>query len=185
MGDTTQAPQSGQLRYTRVGGEPTAKADPFAPPPELLRWLYKGQSRVLPDGIRRPRRLSNKPRSASSTSLLSLFNAQGGLCCYCASEMTLPPKLKGSRKKWPTDAEVTEVAELHPPTEVTRDHLHPKSDGGPGLLENFAAACRLCNQEKGDLPLIMFLLARTTNTLREAHRRQKHIKAALQELKKP
>lgn len=174
MGDTEQV--AGHACEKKRPSRNGVSADLFAPPPEIMRWLHSGSARTWPDGIRRPRRFNRPPRSASSTSLLSMFNAQGGLCCYCGHEMTLPPKVKGSRKKWPTDAE---VAELHPLTEVTRDHLHPKSDGGPGLLENFAAACRLCNQEKGDLPLIMFLLARATNTLREAHRRQRHIKQAL------
>jgi len=161
----------------------------LSPPPEILKWLHQGQTRKGQDGVRRPRRV--RWGRLSSASLVNLFNMQGGLCCYCAEPMTLPPtRTRRARKTWPTDAEVTDVGQKPEPyrplpTDVTRDHLLAKSQGGPGLLSNFAAACRLCNEEKGDLPLVIFILARSTNTLREAHRRQEHIRKALAEQAKP
>lgn len=34
--------------------------------------------------------------------------------------------------------------------DLTRDHIHPLSKGGPDSWENTVAACRSCNQWKGD-----------------------------------
>lgn len=164
-----------------------AMSGPFAPSREIIKWLNMGNSRVVATVsgkvTRVPRQLLRR-RRAASTSLEGLFNAQAGLCCYCTEPMTLPRT--GRHKKWPTDAEVIDVQPAEPArasTEVTRDHLVPKSDGGPGLLHNFAAACRLCNQEKGSLPLVIFMLARSTNTVREVYRRQQHVRLALQAAK--
>lgn len=151
--------------------------------PETKRWLFSDRARRRPDGTRIPRReLVGKKHSASS--LVGLFNAQGGLCCYCCQPMTLPQP-KSRRNKWPTDAEVVDMEKMAPApvqtpyTEVTRDHLLAKSAGGPGLLSNFAAACRLCNEEKGDLPLVIFLLGMATNTVREMHRQRREVRFEL------
>ena len=146
-------------------------------PPDLMKWLYSGNTRLGEDKIRWPRRYGRSRHMAMSTSLVSLFNAQGGMCCYCSEQMTLPSQRR--QRKWPTDAEIASDAYRPAPTDITRDHILPKSQGGPGLLSNFAAACRLCNEEKGDLPLVIFLLARANNNLREVHRQQRHVKAAL------
>lgn len=146
------------------------------------RWLFADRARRRPDGTRIPRReLAGKKHAPSS--LVGLFNAQGGLCCYCTGPMTLPQSRR--RHKWPTDAEVVDMEGPAPGpvqtpyTEVTRDHLLAKSAGGPGLLSNFAAACRLCNEEKGDLPLIIFLLGRATNNTRELHRQRREVRREL------
>lgn len=38
-------------------------------------------------------------------------------------------------------------------TDLTRDHVHPLSKGGPDIWENCVTACRGCNQWKGDKTL--------------------------------
>ncbi len=42
-------------------------------------------------------------------------------------------------------------------TPLTIDHIHPKSRGGSDRVSNLAIACHDCNQEKGQLPLDLFL----------------------------
>ena len=45
----------------------------------------------------------------------------------------------------------------------TIEHLRPRSRGGTDALENLAAACRICNQEKGNRTLeeyVMYLRKR-------------------------
>ncbi len=43
---------------------------------------------------------------------------------------------------------------------VTRDHVTPRSHGGPTAPDNLAPACLACNQAKADKPLWRFLLDR-------------------------
>ncbi len=69
--------------------------------------------------------------------LTQLFNDQKGKCCYCVGNMTL---------KW------------NKPNSVTREHITPRSHGGPSNMYNYAGACYKCNQERGNTPLIIHLL---------------------------
>ena len=128
--------------------------NPFPPPRELFRTLNLG---------RRPSLTDEQGRRVSATSLKGIYLQQSGLCCYCASPMTLPPSTLKHGHGQLTDAELTQVNT----TMVTRDHIQPKSQGYPGVAFNLAAACRQCNGEKGDLPLLVFLLARATGQLGE------------------
>ena len=128
--------------------------NPFPPPAEALRILRIGEAPAVRD-------FSGKPVAGGS--LAAMFYEQAGLCCYCGDEMTLPPP--GLRKGHGhlTDAELTAVNT----TCVTRDHIAPKSQGNPGRWFNYAAACRLCNEQKGDMPLLTFILGRATGKLGE------------------
>ena len=71
---------------------------------------------------------------------LRLFNRQGGRCAYCFSEMTM---------------------ELNRDNTATRDHIRPKSRGGPSSDFNLISSCRRCNSLKGDMPLLKFLQVMT------------------------
>jgi 5-methylcytosine-specific restriction endonuclease McrA len=42
----------------------------------------------------------------------------------------------------------------------TIDHIVPRRDGGEHGWENLAAACALCNSQKGPMSLLRFMLAR-------------------------
>lgn len=68
--------------------------------------------------------------------MVDLFNEQGGRCYYCGCEMTLRLGKKNT---------------------ATRDHVIPKSKGGPTELWNLVAACQQDNAAKGDMPLEQFL----------------------------
>lgn len=145
------------------------------PPREIMKWLSMGKkAKADYSGFRRSRRWRR-----SGTSLQVMFEEQGGLCSYCAQPMTLPRLFRGqARKSWPTDAQLATIPVS--PTDITRDHIHPKSGGGPGIKANFAAVCRLCNQQKADLPLVIFMLARVTNTLGAVHRRRVEVRRELE-----
>lgn len=65
----------------------------------------------------------------------------GGKCFYCRVELTLPRE-PNSRKK----------------TRVTRDHLIPRSKGGPQGRSNVVAACYACNNLRGNMPWLDYLV---------------------------
>ena len=46
---------------------------------------------------------------------------------------------------------------LYETSELTIDHVHPKSLGGPTNTQNSVCACRKCNQEKGTIPWQSFI----------------------------
>lgn len=126
----------------------------FPPPRALLRLLNLGNVPAVRDA---------NGRGVPATSLKGLFIQQHGLCCYCAEPMTLPPANQKKGQAALTDAEVTQINT----TMVTRDHIQPKSQGNPGVAFNIAAACRQCNGEKGDMPLLIYMLGRATGRLGE------------------
>lgn len=43
---------------------------------------------------------------------------------------------------------------------ITREHVVPRSKGGHGRHLNTVSACRQCNTERGDKPLLLYLLWR-------------------------
>lgn len=65
----------------------------------------------------------------------------GGRCFYCRVDLTLPRE-PNSRKK----------------TRVTRDHLIPKSRGGRQGNPNVVAACYACNNLRGNMPWLDYLV---------------------------
>lgn len=71
---------------------------------------------------------------------LRLLRRQGGRCAYCLSDMTMQNGLNNT---------------------ATRDHIRPKSRGGPSSDFNMVAACYKCNSLKGDMPLLKFLQVMT------------------------
>ncbi len=133
---------------------PLARLDnPLPPPVSLFRKLSLGAAAVVRDPVTGQR--------LSAKSLEGLYHQQAGYCCYCCQPMTLPPAGRRLGKAQLSDAELTAINT----TCVTRDHLHPRSRGGPGVVANFAAACRSCNEQRGELPLVLFLLARGAGTV--------------------
>ena len=54
----------------------------------------------------------------------SLFARDRNVCAYCGNNF--------------------------PAGQLTRDHVHPKSKGGPDVWENVVSSCRPCNQKKDD-----------------------------------
>lgn len=131
----------------------------LCPPPDVMRIFGRSGRSGLRD---------EQGRRISPRSLKGMFISQAGLCCYCCEPMTLPNPRKASR---PDEAQVVNML----PTDVTRDHLRPKSEGNPGTMFNLAAACRACNTQKADMPLLMFMLARRNGNVADARRRyQQH-----------
>lgn len=68
--------------------------------------------------------------------VVKLFEKQGGKCHYCGGKMRLAYGYQNS---------------------VTRDHIIPRSAGGPTTAFNLVGACYRCNQEKGSLPYEVFV----------------------------
>lgn len=46
---------------------------------------------------------------------------------------------------------------------MTRDHIVPRSDGGPDVIENIQMMCSHCNRAKGSLPMEEFLKRKFNN----------------------
>lgn len=65
-----------------------------------------------------------------------LFAPQGGYCHYCGKAM----KPRPSRNIGPACKRT-----------VTLEHLKPQSEGGQTTPENCVAACRGCNEERGNM----------------------------------
>lgn len=78
--------------------------------------------------------MTRHPRRKQS--LLRVFEDQSGRCSYCGVNMTLS---------------------LGQPNTATRDHVVPRSAGGPTEAWNIVAACSCCNSRKGDKPLVEWL----------------------------
>lgn len=57
----------------------------------------------------------------------NIWVREGGKCAYCGKVITL--------------------------RQVTKDHVHPRSKGGPDTLLNVVAACETCNAKKADRSL--------------------------------
>ncbi len=76
----------------------------------------------------------NHPRRKQG--IIRLFEEQNGKCAYCGTDMTL--KL-GERNT------------------VTKDHVVPRSKGGPTEAWNLVASCATCNCRKSDRPLVVWL----------------------------
>jgi len=68
-----------------------------------------------------------KPRSTYPLNNKTLFARDEHLCMYCGNHFS--------------------------EAELTRDHIVPLSRGGQDIWENVVAACRRCNQHKGNLEL--------------------------------
>ena len=74
--------------------------------------------------------------------IVDLFNEQCGFCCYCSGKMTL---------------------KLGRHNTATVEHILPRSHGGKDHF-NRAAAHASCNQERGNTPLLVYLLKRKLKT---------------------
>lgn len=78
--------------------------------------------------------------------LTKLFNQQSGACPYCGEDMVL---------------------ELGQSNTATIEHIIPKSKGGPNAEFNYMAVCSSCNNERGNQPLGLYLLAKQHKTRTE------------------
>ena len=74
------------------------------------------------------------------TRIVRLFEEQGGKCAYCGAEMTLTLGFNRT---------------------ATKDHVVPRSYGGPTEAWNLVGACFSCNSKKGSRPLEVFLTTLT------------------------
>ena len=72
----------------------------------------------------------NDEGGADNSALLKLAAAHAWRCWYCGCQLT-PPTSDASIK-----------------TQVTRDHVVPRSKGGSSRSANLVAACRGCNNAK-------------------------------------
>jgi uncharacterized protein (TIGR02646 family) len=74
-----------------------------------------------------------------NSTLVKLFNLQGGLCAYCQVPM-----------------DINSCSNDNSPTV---EHLLPQGRFKKLAKEHFnlVCACRKCNNDKGDLPLVVFL----------------------------
>lgn len=98
----------------------------------------KGTRRILPDG--------NKFKFSDR---LEMFATKGRTCVTCGIVGTTfvleTPHL-----------DVTPHINLYAIGDdgafvlMTKDHIHPKSKGGPNLLSNYAPMCSPCNERKGN-----------------------------------
>jgi hypothetical protein len=82
---------------------------------------------ILPSIIACGGSLLAKPRRNYPLNNTALFARDNFLCMYCAKQFTS--------------------------SQLTRDHIIPRSRGGEDKWENVVAACRRCNQHKADLLL--------------------------------
>ena len=57
--------------------------------------------------------------------------------------------------------------EIYDPTELTLDHVHPKTLGGKDITSNLVPACVKCNQDKGSNNWLSWMRARFGITKRE------------------
>lgn len=87
-----------------------------------------------------PRFGPNNQRSTPSLER-QLADAQAWLCFFCEQPMTYTHRRLA-------------------PTDVTVDHLHPRSRGGSNDRSNLVAACRACNLRKGARTVAEFLFDR-------------------------
>ncbi len=91
---------------------------------------------------------------------------QAGVCPYCTEPM--PQKIKPPKKIKPVRHYARKVRIKIRATlrwTVTRDHIHPRADGGPNVVYNIVAAHARCNQAKSDVPLIMYMWGKATGKL--------------------
>ncbi|MEO5809538.1 MAG: HNH endonuclease signature motif containing protein [Sphingomicrobium sp.] len=79
--------------------------------------------------------VAKDPREVGAAAALkAAFENFGGHCFHCKEWM--PPQPLSHR--------------------CTRDHLHPRKEGGTDFLHNLVFACGRCNREKGGSDLITF-----------------------------
>lgn len=82
---------------------------------------------------------------------LTLFHTQGITCVACGLTATcflLQAHREGDRPHF----NLMHLPEGAPPAEAilfTKDHIHPKSLGGPDRQDNFQVMCAPCNGKKG------------------------------------
>lgn len=70
-----------------------------------------------------------------------ISESQNHRCCYCGHKMIRHQHINGV----PT-----------PRNALTKDHLEPRTYGGPTQIENIIAACCQCNNLRGEMEAIAF-----------------------------
>lgn len=99
---------------------------------ETVRKVYGGRCRAtglqtmieLPSIVACDGERIARPRTNYPLNNRTLFSRDGHMCMYCGGQFT--------------------------DTVLTRDHIVPLSRGGEDIWENVVAACRRCNQHKGN-----------------------------------
>lgn len=89
--------------------------------------------------------------------IIKLSECQNHRCAYCGIEL-LHPKFRISGKK--PARELPPIPALNWKTHskskkyrrATVDHVIPRCDGGTDSLANTVAACKLCNEYRGNVP---------------------------------
>lgn len=69
-----------------------------------------------------------------------LSERQNHRCCYCGHAMEI----------------ISTPLSVVPRQAATKEHVIPKSYNGLGLLDNLVAACRLCNELRGNMDAVAF-----------------------------
>ena len=83
---------------------------------------------------------------------LYLFQEKGVCCVHCGIEGVFFAK----EKDWKTDHEkyhfnLYALNANNDPVLMTKDHIKPRSKGGPDKLENYQTMCARCNKIKSDI----------------------------------
>lgn len=83
-----------------------------------------------------------------------LSEAQNWRCCYCGFVMLSPAAIRHEERAVLGAGPKKARRECAKYRRATREHLIPRCDGGSDALENLTAACRWCNEYRGNRPLL-------------------------------
>lgn len=70
-----------------------------------------------------------------------------------------------------------------PKSQLTMDHMYPRSTGGPTLTQNLIPSCKKCNSEKSDMTFQQYMVFRSFKSKAERKAYATAIAALKQELK--
>lgn len=91
---------------------------------ETDKWLHSENMAIRIPSVIRLRQYRHIPRNTRPLSRKNIFLRDGYTCQYCQ--------------------------QVFPASQLTLDHVIPRSKGGPTSWENLVACCIECNKKKGD-----------------------------------